>query len=938
MNLKLNILALVLFAMFLPIHAATKPVTAIITLSPPYTPFLNEYGTAGANKLQVTFIVNDSRMINHPVKLQMLLEKVGAGVVMRTSDYAAIPPIFLNGNTTEMFTGADLAAYFLPQNMLAGAVQQQYLQTGRIPDGQYRLGFQVVDAQRPEVVISNTAYTQPAWFLLNDPPLLNLPRNKENVRIDEIQNLRFEWFPRHLGSMNAAFATNYQLEIFALRVQGIDPNMVTLALPPDYTATTTATNFVLTADKFLLEPGVEYAFRVRATAGGSDLTLFKNNGYSEVYSFVYGSLCPQPTNVKHANTGQEQVKLTWDSNQQQTGYELRFRKKGDANGTWNTRQTYSNDLEISNVLQASTTYEYQLFANCNTTKSGYTPLAYFTTAAPILTKFECGSGSDETSVTNFTPKSFLQVGDMIYSGKFPVKITEVTGSNGTFSGIGLMRIPFLNNVQVRMKFTNINVNELNQIFGDGELVSVYDANSRFYQHIEENEISTVKTDTVKTNPVISENTKTTNNDSTSLLTVTGKDRKEQIVSVEKNDSTTASTVIVESENKKSDTNDSTTTGNQAGNLAENNADNNNSDAETKKEEKEFKLVELRAIDKKKEKRVAKAGEILYYVDMPTLKDEERNTQFEITINPNLKTTEIEKDRIQWTYSTKRLTTDDGKIKIEKSIVENDDAKVSVKAGYPSTNTKTVDVKWVDGYDVNTDLVEKFNKIIVFLQEFNNISKKFGKVISCEASVLRDFNALRQQKRVSLNMRLYNKENDDDREICSIKEVTVKLNSADLATLKCSKSIGIGPISLGNAFISGNLGADIDFKYRLNISNETKKATSNGDVSGGLKLTFKGGLETNPEFAEYIYATANLNVSVGTKTIWPYKNDDSKVGSYFYVGNTNLTLQGYVDCWLTGGREDFNFSLVVFESKWESSTRLIFDLKNGEIYTEDNNNN
>ena len=106
-----------------------------------------------------------------------------------------------------------------------------------------------------------------------------------------------------------------------------------------------------------------------------------------------------------------------------------------------------------------------------------------------------------------------------------------------------------------------------------------------------------------------------------------------------------------------------------------------------------------------------------------------------------------------------------------------------------------------------------------------------------------------------------------------------------------------------------------------------------NISGGFNLTFKGGLESNPEFTDYIFANANLNTSAGTKSIWPYNGDSTKVGNYFYVGNTSLSVEGYVDGWLVGGKKNFNFSFVLLETKWESEKKLIFDVKNGEIYTE-----
>jgi hypothetical protein len=438
---------------------------------------LNEYGAAGTNRLQVSLMVNDSRMLNYPAKLQMLLERNGSGIVMRTNEYAAIPPIMLTGNVTEVFTSVDLGKYMLAMNnVFSGFDQSQYAQTGRIPDGQYRIGFRVVDAQRNDVVLSNTAWTQYGWFILNDPPTPNLPRNKSSERVNDPQIVKLEWFPRHLGSMNAAFNTSYKVELFAIRVPGMEPNQVALSMHPNFTDVTNQTNYTITPDKYMLEPGIEYAWRVKAMAGNDELTLFQNNGYSEVFSFVYGSLCPVPENVVTENTGNNQVGINWDTDPLQTSYETRFRLAGQTGDPWHIRESYTNNVEISKVLTPGMTYEYQVKAKCTTVGSEYSPLATFTIPAAYTDNFECGL-QDNAEITNKVPKASLRNGEIIYYGQFPIKLTEISGSNGNFSGKGRMRVPFMANIQVNMQFENIRVNEYNEVY-EGELVSIYNPDSK----------------------------------------------------------------------------------------------------------------------------------------------------------------------------------------------------------------------------------------------------------------------------------------------------------------------------------------------------------------------------------------------------------------------------------------------------------------------------
>jgi hypothetical protein len=478
--MKRTTLTILLLLNLLITFAQSKPVTVLVTLTPPYSPFLNEYAATTTSRLQVTLIVNDSRMINYPVKLQMFVEKPGSGVAMRTAEYAAIPPILLNGGMTEVLSGASLSQYFLAQNnVFTGFDQAQYLQTGRIPDGQYRIGFRVVDAQRSDVLLSNLTYSQPGWFLLNDPPQLNLPQNLNEVEVQNIQDVKLEWYPRHLGSMNSSFATSYQVELFALRVPGLHPQQVALSLPPDYMAITNQNYFRLSQDKFLLEPGIQYAWRVKAMAA-NDFTLFQNNGYSEVFSFVYGSLCPVPQNTDADVKGTEAAEILWDYNPQPSSWEVRFRLKDEEDAIWHTRQTNNNSVLLSEILSPATGYEYQVKAICSNTESEYSSIKSFNTAVFVPpVNFDCGKKDTAGQVTNFTPKLQLSPGDMIYNGEFPVKLTEVEGGSGSFTGKGRMRIPMLANIQINMQFTDLKVNELNQVFG-GEMVSVYNEDSPFF--------------------------------------------------------------------------------------------------------------------------------------------------------------------------------------------------------------------------------------------------------------------------------------------------------------------------------------------------------------------------------------------------------------------------------------------------------------------------
>ena len=58
------------------------------------------------------------------VKLQMFIQRAGTGIVMQTSEYAAIPPVLLTGGTTEILSGASLSQYFLAHNNVFSGFDQ----------------------------------------------------------------------------------------------------------------------------------------------------------------------------------------------------------------------------------------------------------------------------------------------------------------------------------------------------------------------------------------------------------------------------------------------------------------------------------------------------------------------------------------------------------------------------------------------------------------------------------------------------------------------------------------------------------------------------------------------------------------------------------------------------------------------------------------------
>jgi hypothetical protein len=94
-------------------------------------------------------------------------------------------------------------------------------------------------------------------------------------------------------------------------------------------------------------------------------------------------------------------------------------------------------------------------------------------SAPVVqapTDTVCGSTCTITSPANSTLISGLTVGDEILIGKFLAKLTEVTGSGSGYNGKARIKIPFLNNVTIKVNFTNLKVNTNKMVF-EGEMIA-----------------------------------------------------------------------------------------------------------------------------------------------------------------------------------------------------------------------------------------------------------------------------------------------------------------------------------------------------------------------------------------------------------------------------------------------------------------------------------
>lgn len=391
----------------------------------------------------------------------------GTGVVIESMPNISVSPISIEGGVPVTLTAADLSPYFdIDKLNFSGISKNEFRQTGRLPEGYYRFCFTVVDYQRPDAQLSSSLCAS-VWIVQNDPPRPNLPLCGTEIALTDIQSIVFQWSPMHTSSPNAAQNTEYLFQLHEVRPKDRDPNDVVLSTAPIYEEQTSFTNFFYGPDKPALIPGQQYVWRVRAVdILGRD--LFKNNGFSEVCTFTFGqdvSLLP-PENITATAEAQRRARVQWDMETDPTGYEVAYRKDG-SDGNWFT--TTTTDFEaLINDLEPSTSYEAQVTSLLNTYRSDPSDIVYFTT--PEAPEFTCGEEEVLLDPENFVPLKKAYRNSVFIVGQFDMRLLQVEGSNGTFSGMGAMYIPYFAST-ITCQFTNIKVNENHEMV-EGDVIAL----------------------------------------------------------------------------------------------------------------------------------------------------------------------------------------------------------------------------------------------------------------------------------------------------------------------------------------------------------------------------------------------------------------------------------------------------------------------------------
>ncbi len=488
----------ILFFFPLWISAQVFPVQANPQMIPPYSLKLSEYGTANSEKLILNLLLTDITEANRQVQLKLFIEN-NAGLSIRSSEIVmGANPIFLDGGVPLRLSNLDLQPYFSLQN-LTGIAPQQY--STPLPEGLYRFCFEVYDALSGQQISRKSCV--PVYLVLNDPPFLNLPFRGEQVLMREPQNIVFQWTPRHLNATNVS----YEFTLTELWDNQMDPQAAFLAGRPLYQTTTFTTTLLYGPGETQLLPDKKYGWRVRAMVsdGISETSVFKNDGYSEIYYYTYTGSCAEPEAILAEAKNNTTEKIYWQGVNHKL-FDVQYRKKASDGGIWFNASTLNENTTIYN-LEPGTTYEFRVGGQC--IEDGpftYSQIYEFTTtlSTDSDTTYNCGI-TPEIVITNQELLQSLVINETFTAGDFPVTVKDVTGGNavyemstppdseaeedeetpvlqddnaqggGTFSGWGYIVVPYLNDTRIKVSFENIKINTDYQLI-EGIVETDYDKN------------------------------------------------------------------------------------------------------------------------------------------------------------------------------------------------------------------------------------------------------------------------------------------------------------------------------------------------------------------------------------------------------------------------------------------------------------------------------
>lgn len=359
MKLFIRALILIFFVCNASLYAQVYyPVVARVSQTAPYSAYLTDYSNPTQTNLSIQIQQNDRDIASRAIRLRLFVE--GQGLLIESTDLVqGETQLVLNYGQVYNLSTAEVANYFKQYNLKINPTQY----SRPFAEGAVRFGVQVMDVQTGRA-LSGVQWSNPVWIALNEPPVWIMPQNETLINVSPIQNVVFQWVPRHTNVNDVEYEFTLKELVYNAYAVGNVQN-VFLSQPTFYTTRTTSTTLVYNSLMPPMVKGRVYAYRVRAIAkrGLEEIGVFKNFGYSEVHALFYGE--PMLAMKAPAITGLNRDELTnitlldWKAEANHSDFTVLYREK-DKNQSW-------AGIKIAGILN-STLYKHN-FTNLDPSKS-----------------------------------------------------------------------------------------------------------------------------------------------------------------------------------------------------------------------------------------------------------------------------------------------------------------------------------------------------------------------------------------------------------------------------------------------------------------------------------------------------------------------------------------------------------------------------------------
>ncbi len=446
------------------LHAQSlPPVRSNTIFNPPYLHRIPDWFRRSDNAFSLQIDLLDASVPAATLRLRMVLTSDR----VRIENSQPLPRTFrLGGGETLTLRSDELYDYFNLQNLVfSGMTKQQYLQNGeRLPDGFYRLAFEVYEAASGVKV---SLHETPGMFRLVscEPPLPYAPADQSVIQKQGATQIVFGWTPRH-AAQAGFMETEYRFELKRIpeHFQG-DWQSRFDELGTVYSQTTDQTTLVYNDAMPPLEVGLRYAFRIQASGrdGNGNEIVFANHGYSEVFGFAYKAYCPALTQWRVDSVTAFTARVNWPEDPLDMAYRLQYRKADVAGAAWFPVEIPLGETRYTLYpLEPATAYECTLQRRCEDGWSEPDRVQRFKTLEEKPENLKCGEHPQtEAPVVNEADAlPVLRMFDHVKTQSgFEVVIDEVEGYDGYFSGTAHTYVPLLDNTGIKLTYSRIFVDK-----------------------------------------------------------------------------------------------------------------------------------------------------------------------------------------------------------------------------------------------------------------------------------------------------------------------------------------------------------------------------------------------------------------------------------------------------------------------------------------------